>query len=106
VRRTTDQLRTTTSALGKHQRSTVDSGEKSFTLSHRDGPKGVKGSRVQISPARLSKWPSQMANSCAYLTWLHDQFHVLTTFFDHLFHERASLSRVSASRETSGLTCP
>ena len=38
VRRTTDQLRTTTSALGKHQRSTVDSGEKSFTLSHRHGP--------------------------------------------------------------------
>lgn len=37
MHRTTDQLRTTTSALGKHQRSTVDSGEKSFTLSHRDG---------------------------------------------------------------------
>jgi hypothetical protein len=29
-----------------------------------------------------------------------------TTFFDHLFDERASLSRVSASRQTSGLTCP
>jgi hypothetical protein len=67
---------------------------------------GVKGSRVQISPARLSKLPSQTVNSFALLTWFHDRFHLLTTFYDHLFHERASLSRVSASRETCGLTCP
>jgi hypothetical protein len=51
--RTTDQLRTTTSALGKHQRSTVDAGEKAFTLSHCHAP--IWGSRARQFLSRRPK---------------------------------------------------
>ena len=53
--------------------------------SHQPADLGVKGSRVQISPARLSKWPSQRDDFSASVTWFHDRFHPLTTFYDHLF---------------------
>ena len=50
---TTDQLRTKATKLSTPQRSTMDTNEMSFTLSDRCCPIwGVKGSRVQISPAR------------------------------------------------------
>jgi hypothetical protein len=53
----------TTDHDGRTQRSTTDTSEKWFTLGQGYLPDlGVKGSRVQISPARLSKWPSQDAN--------------------------------------------
>jgi hypothetical protein len=50
---TTDQLRTTTTQLSASQRSTVDTSDKWLhTLRPRKPDLGVKGSRVQISPAR------------------------------------------------------
>jgi hypothetical protein len=50
---TTDQLRTTPAELSARQRSTMDASDKWFTLVNAGRPDlGVKGSRVQISPAR------------------------------------------------------
>ena len=46
VRRTTDQLRTTTVELSAHQRSTMDTGDKWFTLDDTGGTiwgQGVAG---------------------------------------------------------------
>ena len=49
----TDQLRTRATKLSTPQRTTMDTNEMSFALSDRRCPiLGVKGSRVQISPAR------------------------------------------------------
>ena len=50
--RTTDQLPTSRPTISTPQRSTVDTSERSFTISYRQGPIWVKGSRVQISPTR------------------------------------------------------
>ena len=55
--RTTDQLRTKTSALGKHQRSTVDAGEKAFTLSHCHAPIwGSRGREFKSRQPDCRKW--------------------------------------------------
>jgi hypothetical protein len=53
---TTDQLRTTAPELSAPQRSTMNTSDKWLALDNHGGPDlGVKGSRVQISPARRSE---------------------------------------------------
>jgi hypothetical protein len=71
---TTDQLRTKAPKFSTRLRSTMDTNEMSFNAQRPLGPDlGVKGSRVQISPARQSEVPSQTAKLPLEVFLFHDR---------------------------------
>src|SRR5829696_8370501 len=93
VRCRTDSLRI---RISGHRRTAADASPVT----------GVKGSRVQISPARLCKWQSQTGKFlCLIDPWFHDQFSVVTTSFvttfeDGLWDSHSSYSPAPAGRSS------
>ena len=64
-----DQVRTNSAHLNGQLWTPAITGSRAIAL---EADLGGKGSRVQISPARLSKWPN--GNFSPGLTWFHDRF--------------------------------